>query len=268
MTYEVVFENPSPALQKCLLFDVDEIAVALQKLREGGPLAVYQMVNVYKDSNTYISDDEGKLLGTWFPTWRSARLVIIVCSFILITSDLHEAGKFSVDLYTLPNILKIKLSEYLVSRHSVSCWDQTGLLIGEVVRLTYITVVQGGFIGINVQYREAVGSRKGHREPWCVKLPNGLSRIKLADQTAAAETLYSDVRENGGAEEGKLGQNEIISRPNFSPPTPYFDKCHTPYMLWSWSPLTGNVVKAFPRVQRGQLCTTERRQSGTPCALW
>jgi hypothetical protein len=45
----------------------------------------------------------------------ASELLIFEMRFELIVDDLTEAGEFSIDLYTMPDLLTTKLWEHLVS---------------------------------------------------------------------------------------------------------------------------------------------------------
>ncbi|QUC23629.1 uncharacterized protein UV8b_07870 [Ustilaginoidea virens] len=106
-THTVVFKNPSQALQERLRetgplpndeerqkkkgaagkkgaqkYDYEKIAEALEKLDEEDLLRVIQLINENKGPDTYIRSDV-------------------------------EAGEFSIDLYTMPDVLTTKLWEHL-----------------------------------------------------------------------------------------------------------------------------------------------------------
>jgi len=172
--YEVVrsvsFKNPSQALQEKLRelgplptdddrpkkkgiaskksssqkYDYEKIADAMEKLEEDDLLKVIQIINDYKNADTYIkSDIEGKfqvpqfvpepflavmplstcgrdaqsrpfaVLPVLFPMLTIPILILQIS--ILIVDDLTEAGEFSIDLYTMPDILTKTLWDHLVS---------------------------------------------------------------------------------------------------------------------------------------------------------
>lgn len=54
------------------------------------------------------------------PLWPRERNFLSLCvdSRLLIADNLAEAGEFSIDLYTMPDLLTTKLWEHLVSRAS------------------------------------------------------------------------------------------------------------------------------------------------------
>ncbi|KAK3196675.1 transcription factor TFIIF complex subunit Tfg3 [Lecanicillium sp. MT-2017a] len=121
-THTVVFKNPSQALQERLRetgplptdedrpkkkgalvggkksaqkHDYEKIAEALEKLEEEDLLRVIQLINENKGPDTYIrSDVEG--------------------------DDLLEAGEFSIDLYTMPDMLTTKLWDHLSKKGLVA----------------------------------------------------------------------------------------------------------------------------------------------------
>ncbi|KAG6001758.1 hypothetical protein E4U21_003869 [Claviceps maximensis] len=114
VTHTVVFKNPSQALQERLRetgplpvdedrqkkkgviskrstqkYDFEKIAEALEKLEEEDLLRVIQLINENKSPDTYIRSDV-------------------------------EAGEFSIDLYTMPDLLTSKLWEYLSKKGLVN----------------------------------------------------------------------------------------------------------------------------------------------------
>ncbi|CEJ92091.1 Putative Transcription initiation factor TFIID subunit 14 [[Torrubiella] hemipterigena] len=114
VTHPVVFKNPSQALQERLSelgpmpneddrhkkraqgrksgaqkFDFEKIAEALEKLDEEDLLRVIQMINENKGPDTYIRSDV-------------------------------EAGEFSIDLYTMPDLLTNKLWDHLSKKGLVA----------------------------------------------------------------------------------------------------------------------------------------------------
>ncbi|KOS21235.1 Transcription initiation factor TFIID subunit 14 [Escovopsis weberi] len=114
VTHTIVFKNPSQALQERLRetgplpsdedrprkkgltgkkgtqkFDYEKIADALEKLEEEDLLRVIQLINDNKGPETYIRSD-------------------------------LEAGEFSIDLYTMPDLLTTKLWEHLSKKGLVS----------------------------------------------------------------------------------------------------------------------------------------------------
>ncbi|KAI9158955.1 Transcription initiation factor TFIID subunit 14 [Paramyrothecium foliicola] len=121
-THTVTFKNPSQALQERLRetgplptdedrpgkkkglaakkggaqkFDYEKIAEALEKLEEDDLLRVIQLINENKGPDTYIRSD-------------------------VEVGDLTEAGEFSIDLYTMPDLLTTKLWEHLSKKGLVS----------------------------------------------------------------------------------------------------------------------------------------------------
>ncbi|ATY59327.1 Ran-specific GTPase-activating [Cordyceps militaris] len=115
--HTVVFKNPSQALQERLRetgplptdedrpkkksgltgskksgqkYDYEKIAEALEKLEEEELLRVIQLINEHKGPNTYIRSD-------------------------IDVDDLDEAGEFSIDLYTMPDLLTTKLWDHLTT---------------------------------------------------------------------------------------------------------------------------------------------------------
>ncbi|EFY92371.1 putative transcription initiation factor IIF 30K chain [Metarhizium acridum CQMa 102] len=115
-THTVTFKNPSQALQERLRetgplpndddrqkkktvaskkggqkYDYEKIAEALEKLDEEDLLRVIQLINENKGPDTYIRSD-------------------------VEVDNLAEAGEFSIDLYTMPDMLTTKLWEHLISR--------------------------------------------------------------------------------------------------------------------------------------------------------
>ncbi|RDA83951.1 hypothetical protein CP532_6915 [Ophiocordyceps camponoti-leonardi (nom. inval.)] len=118
--HNVTFKNPSQALQERLRetgplptdedrpkkknaaakrgaqkFDYEKIAEALEKLEEEDLLRVVQLINDNKGPDTYIKSDVDVDL-------------------------LMEAGEFSIDLYTMPDVLTTKLWELLSKKGLVS----------------------------------------------------------------------------------------------------------------------------------------------------
>ncbi|RMI97908.1 hypothetical protein BHE90_017231 [Fusarium euwallaceae] len=115
VTHTVVFKNPSQNLQERLRetgplptdddhrpkkkglatkksaqkYDYEKIAEALEKLEEEDLLRVIQLINENKGPDTYIRSDV-------------------------------EAGEFSIDLYTMPDILTTKLWDHLSKKGLVS----------------------------------------------------------------------------------------------------------------------------------------------------
>ncbi|KAG6017649.1 hypothetical protein E4U41_004169 [Claviceps citrina] len=113
VTHSVTFKNPSQALQERLRetgplpndedrqkkkgvsgkkgaqkYDYEKIAEALEKLEEEDLLRVIQLINENKGPDTYIRSDVEE-------------------------DDVTEAGEFSIDLYTMPDLLTSKLWEHL-----------------------------------------------------------------------------------------------------------------------------------------------------------
>ena len=143
--HTVTFKNPSQALQERLRetgplpndedrpkkkgvatkkgtqkYDYEKIAEALEKLEEEDLLRVIQLINENKAPDTYIrSDVEGEsCLRPRCPFARFAACLGVpfqVYSWRLIVDNLAEAGEFSIDLYTMPDLLTTKLWEHLVS---------------------------------------------------------------------------------------------------------------------------------------------------------
>lgn len=153
----VVFKNPSQALQERLRetgplptdddrpkkkgalgpggavagkksgrekFDYEKIAEALEKLGEEDLLRVIQLINENKGPDTYIrSDLEGEfcLSGPGVPSDFHTPSALVSCPCVdagwLIEDDLMKAGEFSIDLYTMPDLLTSKLWEHLVCIH-------------------------------------------------------------------------------------------------------------------------------------------------------
>lgn len=143
--HTVVFKNPSQALQERLRetgplptdedrpkkksglsgskkssqkYDYEKIAEALEKLEEEDLLRVIQLINENKGPDTYIrSDVDGKSVSC-APLSASVfcccGLFLIDVLSVLIVSDLLEAGEFSIDLYTMPDLLTTKLWDHLV----------------------------------------------------------------------------------------------------------------------------------------------------------
>ncbi|RDA94495.1 hypothetical protein CP533_2755 [Ophiocordyceps camponoti-saundersi (nom. inval.)] len=118
--HNVTFKNPSQALQERLRetgplptdedrpkkknaaakrgaqkFDYEKIAEALEKLEEEDLLRVVQLINDNKGPDTYIKSD-------------------------VDVDMLMEAGEFSIDLYTMPDVLTTKLWELLSKKGLVS----------------------------------------------------------------------------------------------------------------------------------------------------
>ncbi|RCI07570.1 hypothetical protein L249_1620 [Ophiocordyceps polyrhachis-furcata BCC 54312] len=118
--HNVTFKNPSQALQERLRetgplptdedrpkkknaaakrgaqkFDYEKIAEALEKLEEEDLLRVVQLINDNKGPDTYIKSD-------------------------VDVDVLLEAGEFSIDLYTMPDVLTTKLWELLSKKGLVS----------------------------------------------------------------------------------------------------------------------------------------------------
>ncbi|KAM3510612.1 hypothetical protein MY11210_005742 [Beauveria gryllotalpidicola] len=119
--HNVVFKNPSQALQERLRetgplptdedrprkkglaggkksgqkYDYEKIAEALEKLEEEDLLRVIQLINENKGPNTYIRSD-------------------------VDVDDLNEAGEFSIDLYTMPDLLTTKLWDHLSKKGMVA----------------------------------------------------------------------------------------------------------------------------------------------------
>ncbi|KAJ2979070.1 hypothetical protein NQ176_g3468 [Zarea fungicola] len=120
--HTVVFKNPSQALQERLRetgplptdedrpkkksglsgskkssqkYDYEKIAEALEKLEEEDLLRVIQLINENKGPDTYIRSD-------------------------VDVSDLLEAGEFSIDLYTMPDLLTTKLWDHLTKKGMVA----------------------------------------------------------------------------------------------------------------------------------------------------
>ncbi|XWW98059.1 hypothetical protein V2A60_006055 [Cordyceps javanica] len=120
--HNVVFKNPSQALQERLRetgplptdedrprkksglaggkksgqkYDYEKIAEALEKLEEEDLLRVIQLINENKGPNTYIRSD-------------------------VDADDLNEAGEFSIDLYTMPDLLTTKLWDHLSKKGMVA----------------------------------------------------------------------------------------------------------------------------------------------------
>ncbi|KAJ6785907.1 hypothetical protein PWT90_05548 [Aphanocladium album] len=121
-THNVVFKNPSQALQERLRetgplptdedrpkkksglssgkksgqkYDYEKIAEALEKLEEEDLLRVIQLINENKGPDTYIRSD-------------------------VDADDLNEAGEFSIDLYTMPDLLTTKLWDHLSKKGMVA----------------------------------------------------------------------------------------------------------------------------------------------------
>lgn len=155
----VSFKNPSQALQERLRelgplpdddarpkkkgvagrksgaqkYDFEKIAEALEKLEEDDLLKIIQMINDYKSPDTYIkSDVEGECGFVWdlpeadhallsCASFLCSRPVLMVYD-ILIVDTLLEAGEFSIDLYTMPDILTKMLWDHLVSGSAVGAW--------------------------------------------------------------------------------------------------------------------------------------------------
>ncbi|KAH6893338.1 yeats family-domain-containing protein [Thelonectria olida] len=121
ITHNVVFKNPSQALQERLRetgplpndedhrakkkgvatkksaqkFDYEKIAEALEKLEEEDLLRVIQLINENKGPDTYIRSD-------------------------VEVDDLTQAGEFSIDLYTMPENLSTKLWDHLSKKGLVT----------------------------------------------------------------------------------------------------------------------------------------------------
>ncbi|KAH7260221.1 hypothetical protein LRP88_00988 [Fusarium phalaenopsidis] len=121
VTHTVVFKNPSQNLQERLRetgplptdddhrpkkkglatkksaqkYDYEKIAEALEKLEEEDLLRVIQLINENKGPDTYIRSD-------------------------VEVDDLTKAGEFSIDLYTMPDILTTKLWDHLSKKGLVS----------------------------------------------------------------------------------------------------------------------------------------------------
>ncbi|GJN71701.1 SAS complex, SAS5 subunit/transcription initiation factor IID, subunit 14 [Purpureocillium lilacinum] len=119
--HTVTFKNPSQALQERLRetgplpndedrpkkkglatkkgaqkYDCEKIAEALQKLDdEEDLLRVIQLINENKSAETYIKSD-------------------------VEVDNLVEAGEFSIDLYTMPDVLCTKLWEHLSKKNLIS----------------------------------------------------------------------------------------------------------------------------------------------------
>lgn len=122
-THAVTFKNPSQALLEKLRetgplpndedrhkkkgslvggkksggqkYDYEKVAEALQKLEEEDLLKVIQMINDNKAPDTYIRSD-------------------------IEVNNLLEAGEFSIDLYTMPDVLTNKLWDFFVKKNLVS----------------------------------------------------------------------------------------------------------------------------------------------------
>ncbi|KAK9441180.1 Transcription initiation factor TFIID subunit 14 [Metarhizium brunneum] len=119
-THTVTFKNPSQALQERLRetgplpndddrqkkktvaskkggqkYDYEKIAEALEKLDEEDLLRVIQLINENKGPDTYIRSD-------------------------VEVDNLAEAGEFSIDLYTMPDMLTAKLWEHLSKKGLVN----------------------------------------------------------------------------------------------------------------------------------------------------
>ncbi|KAH8178724.1 YEATS family protein [Sarocladium implicatum] len=75
--------------------DYEKIAEALEKLEEEDLLRVIQLINENKGPDTYIRSD-------------------------IEVDDLTEAGEFSIDLYTMPELLTNKLWEHLTKKGLVA----------------------------------------------------------------------------------------------------------------------------------------------------
>jgi transcription initiation factor TFIID/TFIIF subunit len=143
--HPVTFKNPSQVLQEKLRelgplpndddarpkkkgtaskkstqkYDYEKIAEAMERLEEEDLLKVIQIIHDYKSADTYIkSDIDGKrpsriaFVGPFFClTW----MLWCIHSFSeLIVDNLLEAGEFSIDLYTMPEILTKMLWDHLV----------------------------------------------------------------------------------------------------------------------------------------------------------
>ncbi|KAH6976128.1 yeats family-domain-containing protein [Ilyonectria sp. MPI-CAGE-AT-0026] len=121
VVHNVTFKNPSQSLQERLRetgplptdddhrpkkkglaikrsaqkFDYEKIAEALEKLEEEDLLRVIQLINENKGPDTYIRSD-------------------------VEVDDLTQAGEFSIDLYTMPELLSTKLWDHLYKKGLVT----------------------------------------------------------------------------------------------------------------------------------------------------
>lgn len=114
--------------------DYDKLAQAVEKLEEDDLLRVIQLMNDNKSPDTFIKADVDSELTLFSPFSQSISRkfsppspyppIFLLCSvlltcglfyFGLIADDLLEAGEFSIDLYTMPDLLTNKIWDYLVS---------------------------------------------------------------------------------------------------------------------------------------------------------
>lgn len=148
-THTVTFKNPSQSLQQILRetgplpsdedrkarkvegsskkakkpFDVEKMADALVKLEEEDLLQVIQLIHDHKSDDTFVQNN---LDGENPDNSRPCHPLHLFQKHA--NKWLHQAGEFSVDLYTLPDTLGKMIWDYLViTRASVATRTRNNL---------------------------------------------------------------------------------------------------------------------------------------------